>query len=207
ASSVYVLVEAALRVARRERRRVALQNIEAVGGVRIPRINAGYEIPGVGPGYVDPAVHGRYIDVVAPEADHSSAVSFPVVITGKAADPRLGPTRAAIRRLGDEGIHRPTRVPAICCVPRRTARGVAGIVSRVVKDDGDHAIRRGDVRKVLMAGTERIEGCGRRPVRSVGRVANENLGLPAGQLTVPDHVDTAGVGGHCREAGEPGVRE
>src|SRR5205823_3455323 len=179
ASSVYVLVEAALRVARRERRRVALQNIEAVGGVRIPRINAGYEIPGVGPGYVDPAVHGGDIDVVAPEADHSRAVSFPVVITGNAADPRLGPTRTAIRRLGDEGIHRPTRVPAICCVPRRSARRVASVVARVVEDDRDHTVCRGDVRKVLMAGADRIEGCGRRPVRPVGRVTHEDLRLPA----------------------------
>src|SRR5437870_974445 len=52
ASSVDVLVEAALRVARIERRRVALQDIEAVGGVRIARINARYEVPGVGPGHV-----------------------------------------------------------------------------------------------------------------------------------------------------------
>src|SRR5439155_26973418 len=81
ASSVYVLVEAAVRVARRERRRVALEDIEAVGGVRIARIIARYKISGVGPGHVDPAVHGRYIDVVAQEADHSRAVRFPVVVT------------------------------------------------------------------------------------------------------------------------------
>src|SRR5438093_2748859 len=43
ASSVDVLVEAALRVARIERRRVALENVEAVGCARIARINARYE--------------------------------------------------------------------------------------------------------------------------------------------------------------------
>src|SRR5438067_1000240 len=62
AGSVNVLVEAALRVARSERRCVALEDIEAVGGVGIPQINAWYEIPRVGPGHVDGArvgSHGR----------------------------------------------------------------------------------------------------------------------------------------------------
>src|SRR5438094_10046872 len=135
-------------------------------------------------------------------------MSFPVVITGKAADPRLGPTCAAIRRLGDEGINRATGVTAICRVPCGPAWRVAGIVSRVVEDDSDHTVRRGDVGKVLMAGPNRIEGgSGRRPVGSVGRVADKDLGLPAGQLAVPDDVDTGGFGGHRRQAGEPGVRE
>src|SRR5438067_5561443 len=135
-------------------------------------------------------------------------MSIPVVITGKAADPRLGPTCAAIRRLVDEGIHCATGVTAICRVPCGPARRVARIVSRVVEDDSDHTVRRGDVRKVLMTGPNRIEGGGRRrPVGSVGRVADKDLGLPAGQLAVPDDVDTGGVGGHRRQAGEPGIRE
>src|SRR5438094_5298968 len=137
ASSVDVLVEAALRVARIERRRVALQDIEAVGGVRIARINARYEVPGDGPGHVDAAGHGRDVDVVAPEADHSSAMRFPGVVAREVADPRLGPAGAAIARLGDEGVDRPTRVPAIRRISGWPVRGVARVVSRVVEDDGD----------------------------------------------------------------------
>src|SRR5207249_10337152 len=141
ASSVDVLVEAALRVARIERRRVALENVEAVGCARIARINARYEVPGVGPGHVDAAGHGRDVDVVAPEADHSSAMSFPVVVTGEVADPRLGPAGAAIARLGDEGIDRPTRVPAVRRSSGWPVRGVARVVSLVVAGDGDHTGR------------------------------------------------------------------
>src|SRR3989475_3530426 len=207
ASSVDVLVEAALRVARIERRRVALQDLEAVGGVRRAGTTARYGAPGVGPGHVDAAGHGRDVDVVAPEADHSSAMRFPVVVAGEVADPRLGPAGAAIARLGDEGIDRPTRVPAVRRISGWPVRGVARVVSRVVEDDGDHTVRGRDVGKVLVAGTHRIEGGGRRPVGSIGRVAHENLGLAAGQLAVPDHMDTAGVGGHCREARKPGIGE
>src|SRR5437899_3078335 len=58
-----------------------------------------------------------------------------------------------------------------------------------------------------MAGTNRVQGGGGRPVRSIRRVADEDLRLAAGQLAVPDDMDAAGVGGHSREAGEPGIRE
>src|SRR5207245_9487701 len=76
ARSVNILVEPALRVARRERRRVALQDIEAVGGVRISRINARYEIPGVVPVHVDAAGHAREVDVIAPERNHEHPLGF-----------------------------------------------------------------------------------------------------------------------------------
>src|SRR5438445_518402 len=132
ASSVDVLVEPALRIAGGESRGIALEDVEAVSGGWIPRINPWHEVPGIRPGHVDPTVDGRDVDVVAPEGNHARPVGFPVVVAGEVADPRLGPARAAIARLCDKRIHCPTRVPAVRRISGRAARGGTRVVSRIV---------------------------------------------------------------------------
>ena len=102
-------------------------------------------------------------------------MGLPVVVAGEAADLRLGPVNTTIARARDKGVDRPAGVPAVRRVAGREVRCVARIVSRIVEDDRDHAIRGGDVRHVLMAASVRVDRGDRRPIRAVRRVTHEDL--------------------------------
>src|SRR5438876_25181 len=123
------MIESFLRSARIEGRGVALENVEAVGGCWIPRMNARNQVARVRPRDIDRAVHRRHVDVVAPETDLAGAVGLPVVVAGEVGDLRLRPVATAITRPRDKRIDGATRVLTRRRISRRAARGVAGVAS------------------------------------------------------------------------------